>query len=78
MANLIFSMNPVYSCRFTYLISDIFAVNSESCSPETSTKQDGNDSDCEIFRVKRRPSVKLQNKSIDDACFSDYQGHQVF
>ncbi|XP_042434011.1 lysine-specific demethylase JMJ706-like isoform X2 [Zingiber officinale] len=51
-------------------------VNSESCSPETSTKQDGDDSDSEIFRVKRRPSIKLQKRSIDDTFCSDYQGHQ--
>ncbi|XP_074577243.1 lysine-specific demethylase JMJ706-like [Curcuma longa] len=51
-------------------------VNYQSTSTDTSAIHDDDDSDSEIFRVKRRPLIKLQKRSVNDTFGTGYQGHQ--
>lgn len=57
--------------------SILCAVNYQSTSTDTSAIQGDDDSDSEIFRVKRRPSIKLQKRSVGDTFCTGYQGPQV-
>ncbi|XP_078162655.1 lysine-specific demethylase JMJ706-like isoform X2 [Carex rostrata] len=45
---------------------------------ESSAGQDSDDSDAEVFRVKRRSTGSIANRSIDEAIVSDLAENQVF
>ncbi|KAJ4759083.1 Lysine-specific demethylase [Rhynchospora pubera] len=45
---------------------------------ESSVVQESDDSDVEVFRVKRRPTTSIENRSIDEAIVSDLPENQVF
>ncbi|XP_042438838.1 lysine-specific demethylase JMJ706-like [Zingiber officinale] len=51
-------------------------VNYQSTSTDNSAIHDDDDSDSEIFRVKRRPSIKSQKRSVNDTFCTGYQGYQ--
>ena len=51
--------------------------NPRGLEVKPSVDEQSDDSDLEIFRVKRRSSVKVEKRVVNDAASSKYSEHQV-
>jgi hypothetical protein len=52
--------------------------NINFCETKSSVGQDSDDSDMEIFRVKRRSTGSIENKSVDETVVSGLPENQVW
>lgn len=68
--------NPPSSCQSVVLVPDRCAAIYQGGSPDTSVMQE-DESDSEIFRVKRRSGIKLEKRSASDVVGCSLREQQV-
>jgi hypothetical protein len=65
------------SCPENSFTPETAKINAYPCSSENLAAEDTDDSDCEVFRVKRRSGITPDRRRTEDATITSFTENQV-